>query len=138
MWLRRWLARRRHFVVFVEDPAAAPLESWGPALRRHPVFGSAGTNVNLVAVDGACLRLRTWERGVERETLCCGSGAVAAALAARLRGAPERLEVWPSGGIPVRVELPGSAAAPEYAALEGEARVLFRGEVDREAWEWPG
>jgi len=127
-----------HFVVFVEDPATAPLESWGPALRRHPVFGSAGANVNLAAVDGARVRLRTWERGVERETLCCGSGAVAAALAARLRGAPERLEVWPRGGIPVRVELPGSAATPEHAVLEGEARVLFRGEVDPEAWEWPG
>ena len=127
-----------HFVVFVEDPAAAPLESWGPALRRHPVFGSDGTNVNLVAVDGARLRLRTWERGVERETLCCGSGAVAAALAARLRGAPERLEVRPAGGIPVGVELPGSATAPDHAVLEGEARVLFRGEVDPEAWEWSG
>jgi diaminopimelate epimerase len=94
--------------------------------------------VNLAAVDGARVRLRTWERGVERETLCCGSGAVAAALAARIRGAPERLEVWPRGGIPVRVELPGSAATPEHAVLEGEARVLFRGEVDPEAWEWPG
>jgi diaminopimelate epimerase len=127
-----------HFVVFVDDPAAAPLETWGPALRRHEEFGPAGTNVNLVAVDGATLRLRTWERGVERETLCCGSGAVAAALAARLRGSPERLEVRPVSGIPVRVELPGSAAAPEHAVLEGEARVLFRGEVDPEAWEWPG
>ena len=127
-----------HFVLFVEDPIAAPLDVWGPALRRHAVFGAQGTNVNLAALDGAGLRLRTWERGVERETLCCGSGAVAAALAARLRGAPWRLEVRPASGIPVHVELPGSAAAPEHAILEGEARVLFRGEVDPEAWEWPG
>ena len=127
-----------HFVVFVEDPAAAPLESWGPALRRHMVFGAPGTNVNLAALDGERIRLRTWERGVERETLCCGSGAVAAAYAARLRGAPERLEVQPAGGISVCVELPGSANAPEHAILEGEARVLFRGQIDPEAWEWPG
>jgi len=127
-----------HFVIFVDDPATAPLETWGPALRRHAIFGPAGTNVNLAAIEGARLRLRTWERGVERETLCCGSGAVAAALAARLRGLPERLEVRPSGGISVHVELPGPATAPERAVLEGEARVLFRGDVDPEAWEWSG
>jgi diaminopimelate epimerase len=127
-----------HFVLFVEDPARAPLERWGPVLRRHPVFGAPGTNVNLARVDGARVHLRTWERGVERETLCCGSGAVAAALAARLRGAGEILEVIPSGGIPVRVELPGPVEAPESAVLEGEARVLFRGEIDPEAWAWPG
>lgn len=127
-----------HFILFVNDPAAAPLESWGPELRRHTAFGSAGTNVSLVSVDGATLQLRTWERGVERETLCCGSAAVAAAFAARLRGAPERLEVRPASGIPLRVELRASADAPEHVILEGEARVLFRGEVDPEAWEWSG
>jgi diaminopimelate epimerase len=127
-----------HFVLFVEDPANAPLERWGPALRRHPVFGDSGTNVNLARVDGGRLFLRTWERGVERETLCCGSGAVAAAFAARQSGAGRTVEVVPTGGIPVRVELPGPAQAPERAVLEGEARVLFRGDIDPEAWEWPG
>ena len=127
-----------HFVMFVDDPAAAPLQIWGPALRSHPVFGAPGANVNLASFDGTRLRLRTWERGVERETLCCGSGAVAAALAARLRGAPERIEVWPASGIPVTVELPGAAEAPRHAILQGEARVLFRGEVDPEAWAWSG
>jgi diaminopimelate epimerase len=127
-----------HFILFVEDPAESPLETWGPALRRNAAFGAAGTNVNLAAIDDGRLRLRTWERGVEGETLCCGSGAVAAALAARLRGAPERIEVVPSGGIPLHVELPGPTAAAHHAILEGEARVLFRGEIDPEAWEWPG
>ncbi len=127
-----------HFVLFVDDPAAAPLDTWGPELRRHEVFGPDGSNVNVAALDGSFLRLRTWERGVEGETLCCGSGAIAAALAARLRGAPERLTVRPSGGIPVRVEIPGDPGSPRGAVLEGEARVLFRAEIDPEAWEWTG
>jgi len=127
-----------HFVLFVEDPDAAPLERWGPVLRRHPIFGEPGTNVNLAKSDGARVHLRTWERGVERETLCCGSGAVATAFVARLRGAGERLDVYPRAGIPVRVELPGPAEVPERAILEGEARVLFRGDIDPEAWEWTG
>ena len=127
-----------HFIVFVEDPGSAPLEIWGPQLRRHTAFGAPGTNVNLAAVDGARVQLRTWERGVERETLCCGSGAVAAAHAARLRGAPERLVILPASGVAVRVELRGVPEAPEKAILEGEARVLFRGQIDPEAWEWAG
>lgn len=127
-----------HFVVFVDDLAGAPLDVWGPELRRHSVFGAAGTNVNLASFDGAAVRMRTWERGVERETLCCGTGAVAVALAARLRGAPERVELRPAGGIPVHVELPGGPRSLGAAVLEGEARVLFRGEIEPEAWEWPG
>jgi diaminopimelate epimerase len=127
-----------HFVLFVEDPASAPLQVWGPELRRHRTFGASGTNVNVAAVEGARVRLRTWERGVERETLCCGSGAVAAAQAARLLGAPERLEILPASGVAVRVELPGDPETPEKAVLEGEARVLFRGQIDPEALEWTG
>lgn len=127
-----------HFVLFVDDPARVPLDTWGPALRRHPAFGPAGTNVNVAALEGNRVRLRTWERGVEGETLCCGSGAVAAAFAARGRGAPERLVVLPASGIAVSVELPGPAGDPRTAILEGEARVLFRGEIDPEAWTWSG
>jgi len=127
-----------HFVEFVEDVDRVPLDEWGPGLRRHPEFGAGGTNVNVAAIRGPVVAMRTWERGVEGETLCCGSGAVAVAFAARLAGAAERIELRPAGGIPLYVELPGDPGGPESAVLEGEARVLFHGDAEPEAWEWPG
>jgi diaminopimelate epimerase len=117
-----------HFVLEVADVDRFPLERLGPFLRTHPVFGSAGTNVDVVSVvaEGR-LRIRTWERGVEGETLACGSGAVAAAAAARARGAPPSIVVVPRSGIPLRVEIPGPPGAPPYATLEGDARFVFEG-----------
>ena len=117
-----------HFVVWTDPVDAAPLGSWGPAVRSHPEFGAAGSNLDLVAwrADGA-LALRTWERGVEGETLACGSGALAAAHAARLEGGPESVTVLPASGIPLTVRLPGPAARPEQALLEGDARFVFEG-----------
>jgi len=123
-----------HFVVFVDGVADAPLERWGPALRRHERFGPAGTNVDLVALapDGH-LDLRTWERGVEGETLACGSGAVAAAVAARVRGGPPRNRIVPASGIPLEVELPGRAETPDAAILTGDARLIFEARLAPDA-----
>lgn len=85
---RRVDAGTPHAVAVVEDAAAAPLAVWGPAVRRDPAFAPAGTNVNVLSAgaDGVW-SLRTFEKGVEGETLACGSGAVAAALVARRHGA---------------------------------------------------
>jgi diaminopimelate epimerase len=123
-----------HFVVSVGDPAEAPLEHWGPAVRGHAIFGSDGTNLDVVGrrADGA-VTIRTWERGVERETLACGSGAVAAALVARLGGAAERVSVIPASGARLEVDLPGPPHAPEAARLTGDARFVLEGRLDPEA-----
>jgi len=123
-----------HFVVFVKGVADAPLDRWGPAIRRHERFGPAGTNVDLVALapDGS-LDLRTWERGVEGETLACGSGAVAAAVAARAGGGPPRSRVVPASGIPLEVELTGPVEAPDAAILTGDARLIFEARLAPEA-----
>ncbi len=123
-----------HFVVLVQDPRACPLELWGAAARRHASFGAEGTNVDLAGwTPEGLLALRTWERGVERETLACGSGALAAALVARLSGAGERIRVLPASGSALDVTLPGRPTGPDAAVLAGDARFVFDGWLAAEA-----
>ena len=70
-----------HLVIAVEDLAAVDLDGLGPPLRRHSRLGPEGANVNFVETRGdGGLAVRTYERGVEGETPCCGSGVVAAGL----------------------------------------------------------
>lgn len=131
----RWItAGVPHFVVFVEDLAHAPLQRWGPIVRRHPCFGPEGTNLDLVQrLPEGALALRTWERGVEGETLACGSGAVAAAYAFRLEGGGEHTRLVPASGVALEVGLPGSRKAPESAILVGDARLIWEGQLSPEA-----
>ncbi|QPH56276.1 diaminopimelate epimerase [Pontivivens ytuae] len=78
-----------HCVFFVEDAAAVDLPTFGPTIEHHPLYPQR-TNVEIVQVlDRQTLRQRTWERGAG-ETLACGSGACAVAVAASRRGLAER------------------------------------------------
>jgi len=123
-----------HFVVEVGALDDAPLERWGPPARRHARFGSAGVNLDLAERGPQDrIRLRTWERGVEGETLACGSGAVAAAFAARLTGAAEELQVVPASGVTLEVKLPGPRERPQAAVVTGDARVIFEGRLGADA-----
>jgi len=70
-----------HLVVYVNDIDSVNVKSAGRTLRYLDRFSPAGTNVNFVKIDGPILRVRTYERGVEGETLACGTGNVAAAVA---------------------------------------------------------
>lgn len=127
-----------HLVLRAEDNPGLAFERDAPALRRHPSLQPGGANVDWVEIDpGDRVRIRTWERGVEGETLCCGTGAVAAALVARLAGAGETIRVVPRSGIPLRVELPGPAGGPLRALLEGDARVVLEGTVGDESVAYP-
>ena len=75
------------------------------------------------------MAVRTWERGVERETLACGSGAVAVAFAAWLDGHADRFTVIPASGIPLDVGF----GEPGAVQLTGDARVVFEGRLGRES-----
>ncbi len=127
----RWIvAGSPHFVAFVDAPERAPLERWGPAVRRHARFGREGVNFTVAQhPDGRRMTIRTWERGVERETLACGSGAVAAAFAARLDGHADRIVVIPTSGIPLEVGFDDSGEV----LLSGDARVVFEGRIGCES-----
>jgi diaminopimelate epimerase len=78
-----------HLVVEVEDVEVSDFHALGKALRSHPAIGPEGANVDLVSVDDDGLVIRTFERGVEGETLACGSGCMAASFALRQVGAIE-------------------------------------------------
>ena len=70
-----------HTVVFTESLATVPLDELGRAIRMHEYFSPAGTNVNFVQIiENDHISVRTYERGVEAETLACGPGAVASAI----------------------------------------------------------
>jgi diaminopimelate epimerase len=117
-----------HAVLFVPDAAAVPLEAVGPRLEHHPAF-PARTNVEVCQVLARDrLRVRVWERGAGI-TLACGTGACAAAVAARLwRYVDARVVVELLGG-ELEVTWPGDPRRPVF--LRGPAVHVFDG-------VWPG
>lgn len=85
-----------HAISFVEEIETLDLMEIGPKIRFHPHFGQAGTNATFATLKRGELHVRTFERGVEGETLACGTGAVAAALAsAKKFSLPSPITVWP-------------------------------------------
>ena len=115
-----------HLVILVDDADAVDLAGRGPALRAATRERPDGANVNWVSRIGDRWRMRTFERGVEGETLACGTGAVAAAtLIARWTDAPAPVVLVTSSGRPVQVTV---ASEPNATAqLAGEGRLVFRG-----------
>jgi len=120
-----------HVVVRVENLDGTAVSELGRAIRRHERFAPAGANVNFIEFVGEnLLSIRTYERGVEDETLACGTGAIASAVVASRRGlasSPVRLSTRSGEALTVRFE-PTDDGAREVS-LEGEARVVFRGEI---------
>jgi diaminopimelate epimerase len=117
-----------HFVVFVDDPDAVPLDRHGPVLEHDARFPNR-TNVEMVTPTATGLRMRIWERGVG-ETASCGSGACAAAGAAHRRGlAPARMIVTVPGGDLV-VDLAPNGEMSMAARLGGPVAHVFEVDVD--------
>jgi diaminopimelate epimerase len=108
------------------------LEPVGPALRGHPDLGEGGANVNFVQVEDGMLAVRSWERGVEGETLSCGSGDVAAALTALAeRWVPAPAVVHTASGRVLLVETEGPPPACP-SRLSGPAEWVAEGAIHPE------
>jgi diaminopimelate epimerase len=121
-----------HFVLVLpggpEGLATAPVRELGARIRKHPVFGDPGTNVNFVRFPAPDrMEIRTYERGVENETLSCGTGCLAgAAVGLHLGKARLPLTVETQGGFALAVE--GDPEAGSWF-LSGDARVVAEGEI---------
>ena len=120
-----------HAVVFVDDLESVDVQNDGAALRYHPAFAPKGTNANFVQILGpGSLAIRTYERGVEGETLACGTGVCAAALLAHLRhGTSAPLSVRVKGGETLRVGFSSGPEGFQQVTLAGPADFVYEGEI---------
>ena len=123
-----------HYVRFVDDVRNYPVVNEGKKIRYSADYAPGGTNVNFVqALSGNSLFVRTYERGVENETLSCGTGVTAAALAASLLGFTSPISVKARGG-DLQVEFEVLQSDPNHAFgniyLIGPAKLVFEGDLE--------
>jgi len=121
-----------HTVLFVPDADEAMVQDLGQEIRRHPHFAPRGTNVNFVQPLGpGSIRVRTYERGVEGETLACGTGLTASALiTAKLHkySSPVRVEVQGGDELGGRFEQDDGDCSD--VRLSGPAEFVFEGKIE--------
>ena len=120
-----------HAVVFVDDLENTDVRHLGRALRCHAHFAPKGTNANFVRQRSAdTIAIRTYERGVEDETLACGTGMVACALIFHERtGAPSPVQVQVRGGETLQIGFTKTAEGYAHVTLTGPAEFVFDGIV---------
>ncbi len=120
-----------HVVVLEKDLANAPVVRAGQHLRHHQEFAPAGTNVNFVNVLGAHnLDVRTYERGVEDETLACGTGCIASSIIAVRKGLVQTpVQVRTASGENLTIDFELTDAGASAVTLQGSAHIIYRGYV---------
>lgn len=130
-WIRRAVVGVEHLVTRVDDLEGFDLPARGREQRFHPAIAPLGANANYLGAPdtpGGPWRVRTYERGVEGETLACGTGTVAAAVALASLGEAELpLTLLSRSGreLMVRATIQGGRATDVW--LRGEARLVFTG-----------
>jgi len=120
-----------HAVVFVDDLEKADVRKLGAGLRYHPHFAPKGTNANFVQKSGPqSISIRTYERGVEDETLACGTGMVACAIIFHeLSGAASPVCVKVRGGDTLEIGFRQEGAVYRDVTLTGPADFAFDGQI---------
>lgn len=128
-----------HYVVFLRDELwSQNIVSLGRAIRTHrELEADGGANVNFVSVRGEhALEVRTYERGVENETLACGSGIVSSAVVGALFGKVQSpVSVLTRSGITLTVEFVLRDGYAEEVRLRGDARLIYRATITPETLE---
>lgn len=124
-----------HAVIWTDDVERADVERLGPRIRYHAAFAPRGTNVNFAQVLGDGLTLRTYERGVEAETLACGTGSAAAAILACRRGVERSgilappVRVRTRHGAELTIDFADHDGRIHHVRLTGPTTYICRGEI---------
>jgi len=125
-----------HVVLFVHGLDRYDVFNMGRKIRYHKEFQPEGTNANFMEViDRHTIRIRTYERGVEDETLACGTGAVASAIISSSQGLVESpVDVRVKSGETLKIYFRKTGHGFEDIYLEGKANVVYEGRIWDEAY----
>jgi len=126
-----------HVVITVDNIDDAEVVKLGREIRFHDKFAPAGTNVNFVRLqEDGYVAIRTYERGVEDETLACGTGAIAAAIVTAYQAKIQSpVNVLTRGGETLKVYYQEQDGLFSDIYLEGDARIIYKGRLCEDAWK---
>jgi diaminopimelate epimerase len=121
-----------HVVTFADDLESTPVQTWGAQIRYHPAFRPNGTNANFIKeIEPGKIAIRTYERGVEAETLACGTGVTAAGLIyAALNDVMSPVQLLARGGDWLEVSFRRIGNGFEDVILKGPADFAFEGSIE--------
>jgi len=127
-----------HAVFFVDDLENTEVFRMGRETRYHKDFQPAGTNANFIKIrDRNSLDIRTYERGVEDETLACGTGCIASSIVAAAIGkADSPVAAYTRGGYILKIYFTLTPDGAKDVYLEGDARVIYKGHLLEDAWNY--
>jgi diaminopimelate epimerase len=126
-----------HAVFIMDQVEDMEVVALGREIRYHTHFAPSGTNANFIARDGSnAIRVRTYERGVEDETLACGTGCIASALISSARmGLTSPLPVRTRSGNLLTIHFTPAGDGFKEIYLEGDACIVSSGEIWPQAWQ---
>lgn len=127
-----------HVIVAVDSINDTEVVKLGREIRFHEEFAPAGTNVNFICIqkDGT-IAMRTYERGVEDETLACGTGAMAVSIVlARKFKKKSPMDIMTRSGNYLTIHFNENQGQFNDIFLEGDARVIYKGELWEDAWKY--
>ena len=126
-----------HAVIIQDSVDKVDVFGLGREIRHHEAFAPAGTNVNFICNQSTGqLAIRTYERGVEDETLACGTGSIASALIASLKNSwPSPISLVTRSGETLTIYFRERDRVFTDVYLEGDARLIYTAELNPDAWK---
>ncbi len=125
-----------HVVIMQDAIEAVDVFGLGREIRNHEIFAPAGTNVNFICQQGpAKLAIRTYERGVEDETLACGTGSIASALVSSIKlNWTSPINLLTRSGESLTIYFTENSGIFNDVYLEGDARIIYTAKLGEDAW----